>query len=77
MKLVNEEPARRNVTIEFTPYEQDVLAAICSRIGGHPSGPRGVSDILKLLLRNAGAEDHFKIDRKKGSAIYFEDDVSF
>lgn len=77
MKLVSEEQQRRDVTIKFTPYEQDVLLAICTRIGGHPSGPRSVAEALKLILREAEAEDVFNVNSKKGSAIYFEDDVPF
>lgn len=77
MKLVNEEQPRRNVTIEFTPYEQDVLVAICDRIGGCPTGPRGVTNRLNDILASVKADGgKFNVD-SQASAIYFMDAVPF
>lgn len=77
MRLVSEEAVRNNIIIEFTPYEQDVLAAICNRIGGCPTGPRGVTDKLNDILRLVKADaSNLSFDSDAG-AIYFRDDVPF
>ena len=60
MKVIDQEPVRRNLTIEFTPQEQDVLFTVCAMIGGNPSGPRGVIDELKHIL-----QDSFKAKKLK------------
>lgn len=77
MKLVSEEAVRRNIIIEFTPCEQDVLAAICNRIGGCPTGPRGVTDKLNDILASVKADGgKFSVD-SLASAIYFRDYAPF
>ena len=77
MKLVKEEAVRRIVTIELTPYEQDVLAAVRNRIGGCPTGPRGVTDKLNDILHSVNADvSKLRIDSDAG-AIYFRDDAPF
>lgn len=77
MRLVSEEAVRRNIIIEFTPYEQDVLVAVCDRIGGCPTGPRGVTNRLNDILASVKADGgKFSVDNL-ASAIYFEDDATF
>ena len=50
MRIVEQETLRQNMTIEFTPAEQDVLYSVCGMIGGSPTGPRRVMEELRALL---------------------------
>ena len=57
MKLVETKRERRNITVELTPQDQDVIYSMCMVTGGGPSGPRGVSDIIKELLQSEYAQN--------------------
>lgn len=59
MKLENTTPAKRyNLTITFTPDEQDHLRAILERIGGFGPVRKTANSLFDILMDN-GAEDTY------------------
>lgn len=78
-RLVNGPSVRQNVTIEFTPFEQDVLFTVCQRIGGHAHARDVFSDgggtSLSGLLRSVGAKERADLlDDSPRSNIRFKSD---
>ena len=53
MKRVDIVPTRQNITVEFTPEEQDVFFAILRKVRGAGRG-RAISDQFLQLLADAG-----------------------
>ena len=67
-RITYQHPTSKNLTIEFTPDELQVLAIIMNNIGGSPSGMRSVSDDMHHMLINAGYEPPLW-DAKTGTII--------
>lgn len=42
------------IILDLTPYQAEVIAAVCQKVGGWPEGPRGVFDELNKALHAAG-----------------------
>jgi hypothetical protein len=74
MRIVNTSKARENITIEFTPKEQDAIFSVTQKVGGPPTGRRGVLTDLGVLLREHGAADNYSMyDLNVTGRIDFKD----
>ena len=72
MKATKHEVTTREVLLSMTEEQAGVVLELTAKIGGDPSGPRGVWDELRNALWSAGVKQAESTFEASCSPVYYK-----